>query len=191
MIPTASRASRLHRTASVDAHSTASRSLVGSDADAVLPGGGKSLLRADALKPVGQRRRATKPRPKQRRQYKATLRAGELACTRGAWVVTSDKEGNASEPAWDPERRLYANVDDMLIVCGDDVAAVRVLEVLASGWTGERWRVEVVYGTCRDGSVLVMRGGSRPKRRKPRKAPRRESVAKTVARRSAELRESK
>lgn len=116
-----------------------------------------------------QRAREPKSRGRLRRQYRAVLQAGELVCERGAWTVTIAKDGTPSEPAWDSQRRLYANLGDLLIVCGDDVAAMRIVEVVEPGWR-ERWRVEAVRGRCSDGRVLVMSAQGLGSVRRARKA---------------------
>lgn len=129
-----------------------------------------------------QRTRKPKRRSKQRRQFRGALRAGELACTRGAWVVTIATDGTPSEPSWDAALRLYANRGDVLVVIGDDVAAMRVVGIAEPGWN-ERWRVETVYGRCADGSVLVMSGRGLQRARRPRK-PGRRSLASVIAERA-------
>lgn len=98
-----------------------------------------------------------RPKVKQRRQYRGTLCLGTLSCGRGAWLVSIDAEGNPTAPAWDASLRLIANIGDSLLVCGTDVAAVRITGVDARGFT-ESWRVETVYGDCADGAVIVMKG---------------------------------
>ncbi len=133
------------------------------------------------------RTRAPQRRPKQRRQYRGTLRAGELACTPGAWVVCIAKDGTPTEPAWDGSLRLRVNLGDLVLVCGgDDVAVLRVTNVIEPGWN-ERWRVETVCGACRDGSVLAMSARGLQRARKPRK-PRRSNLAAIVAERAAKVR---
>lgn len=131
-----------------------------------------------------QRTRASGRRPKQRRQYRGALRDGELVCERGAWVVTIAKDGTPSEPVRDASRRLNANIGDLVLVIGDDVAAMRIVGIVAAGW-GERWRVETVAGHCADGRALVMSARGLEPRRSA--IPRSRSLRTAIAERAREV----
>lgn len=101
-----------------------------------------------------QRDRVPQRRGKQLRGYIGTLSRGVLSCSGGAWVKTA---GSDDEKHLDKTRKLVANLGDVLIVIGSDVAAVRIVEIVNPGWS-ERWRVETIYGSCNDGAVVVMKG---------------------------------
>jgi hypothetical protein len=110
-----------------------------------------------------------------RRMYQGAIGADRtLHVRRGAWVRVTDAEGNVLADAYEPRRRLVANLGDRFVLSAADLAsnAIGLIEVASIDAAGNA-TVRVLRGELPIGEVRILPGrlGAPMKRRPPARRP--------------------
>ena len=114
-----------------------------------------------------------RPRTHKRRTFAGRLIGAELAVLRGAWVRSTDRQGDLVADTRDDRAIVRLELGDVAIVAekaGPGIAAVEVVAIIAPGWSEQRFGVVVRCGRA-SGDAWIMpatglRGSARKRQRR-------------------------